>query len=401
MKKKRLYIVLLIFSVASCNLKQQPSSETSDWKQDLGNSITLFGDTIRYAKGFEVTNGDGYVQVEVKDPWKKGNILQRYLLVPRSKPLPQGLPVGTVVRTPIHKMVVYTAVHLAMFDALDALDEIIGVCEARYIKDTSIHARIKQGLMHDLGKATSPNIEKMLAINAEVLIASPFENANYGSVEKTGIPIIECADYLETTPLGRAEWIKFIGRLTGKSRLADSLFHITETNYLNKKNLTANVTYRPKLMTEMRYGNTWYVSGGESYMAHLYKDAGIDYLFSYLQGTGGIPLSFETVLNKGIHADLWLILYNREEDMTYQSLQSDYSSYNRFDPFRTRRIYGCNVNYSPYYEEVPIHPDYLLEELIAICHPSLLPNYIFRYFKPLEAINPVSQHRETENAEFH
>jgi iron complex transport system substrate-binding protein len=271
-----------------------------------------------------------------------------------------------------------------MFDELNAIGEITGVCESRYIKNATIHARIGEGLIQDLGKATSPNIEKMLELGAEVVIASPFENASYGAVEKTGIPIIECADYMEADPLGRAEWIKFIGLLTGTNKRADSLFRVTESNYLRIKALAGNVTYRPKLMTELKYGNAWYVSGGESYMAHIFKDAGADYLFSYLPGTGGIPLSFETVLQKAIHADLWMILYNREEEMTYHALQSDFSSYSRFDPFRNRRIYGCNANYSHYYEEVPIHPDYLLEELIALFHPGLLPGHNPRYFKPLK-----------------
>jgi len=375
MNRQHFYILGLFCMTFSCDVGQRPSSD---------NKTEIIGDTIRYAKGFEVWNGDGYVKIDINDPWKKGKLLQRYLLVPRNNPIPQGLPSGTIIRTPIRKMVVYTAVHIAMLDELGVTDEITGVCETRYIKDTTINARIEKGLIQDLGKATSPNIEKMLTLHAEAVIASPFENASYGAVEKTGIPIIEFADYLEADPLGRAEWIKMIGLLTGKHKLADSLFRVTEANYLRLKTLAANVDYRPKLMTEMRYGNTWYVSGGDSYMAHIYKDAGIDYLFAYLQGTGGIPLSFETVLNKAIHADLWLILYNRDEDMTYQALQSDYNSYNRFDPFRNRHIYGCNVNFSPYYEEVPIHPDRLLEELIALCHPTLRPNHTFRYFKPIK-----------------
>jgi len=246
-----------------------------------------------------------------------------------------------------------------------------------------MRSRIKSGLIQDLGKATSPNIEKMIALGAEAVIASPFNHGGYGAVEKTGIPIIECADYMEADPLGRAEWIKFLGLLTGKSALADSLFRETASNYIKIKALTENIVYRPKLMTELRYGATWYVSGGESYMAQIFNDAGADYLFSYLPGTGGVPLSFETVLNTAIHADIWMFTYNRDEDMTYSALRSDYASYDRFEPFSNRRIYGCNADRTQYYEEVPMHPDYLLAELIAIFHTELLPNHTFRYFMPL------------------
>ena len=203
-------------------------------------------------------------------------------------------------------------------------------------------------------------------------------------MEKTGIPIIEIAEYMETDPLGRAEWIKLLGLLTGQQERADSLFRATETHYLRLKALAENVTYRPKLMSERKYGATWYVSGGESFMARIYKDAGADYLFSYLPGAGGIPLNFETVLNKAIHADVWVLLYNQNEEMTYQSLRADDVSYERFDPFRQRRIYACNTVYSPYYEEVSLHPDYLLADLMAIFHPNILPTHQFRYFTPIK-----------------
>jgi len=281
-------------------------------------------------------------------------------------------------------MVVNDAVHVTMLNELGVIDDVVGICEAHHIKTPNVVDRIASGRIKDLGKATSPNIEKMIELGVEAIIATPLENASMGSVEKTGIPVVKCADYMEFNPLGRAEWIKFIGLLTGKYSIADSLFRETEADYIRIKAIAEQVSYRPKLMTELKYGNAWYVSGGESYMAQILKDAGADYLFSYLPGTGGIPLSFETVLTKAIHADLWIMNYNRAEDMTYSDLQSDNPSYTRFDPFRNRRIFGCNTNNKLYYDEVPVHPDYLLAELIAICHPTLLPDHHFRYFKPLK-----------------
>jgi iron complex transport system substrate-binding protein len=341
-------------------------------------------DPVRYAQGYQATKHDGYIQVEVHDPWNKGKLLQRYLLAPRDKPLPKGMPEGTLIRVPLRKMVVYSSVHCAALDALGIADNIAGVCESRYIKVAAVNERIRKGLITDLGDATAPNVERMIEIGAEAVLVSPFEHGSYGPVEKTGIPIIECADYMETDPLGRAEWIKFIGLLTGRNERADSFFRQTESDYLRIKALAENVEYRPKLMTGMKYGAPWYVASGESFMARMYKDAGADYLFRDLPGTGSTPMSFETVLDKAIHADIWLIQYNQEEEMTYDMLKSDYSSYSRFDAFRDRHIYGCNTNYSLYYEEVPIHPDYLLAELIAIFHPRLLPEHSFRYFSLLK-----------------
>ncbi len=364
-------LLLPLCLTLSCNVRHSSSSESE--KTDF----------VRYAVGYTVTDQDGYTKVEVHDPWNKGKLLQRYLLVPRDKPIPEGMPKGTVVRVPLHNIVVYTSVHSAVLDELGVTGNIVGVCESRYIKVPAVNERIRNGLITDLGEATAPNVERMIEIGAEVVLASPFDHGSYGPVEKIGIPVIECADYMETDPLGRAEWIKFVGLLTGQSERADSLFRETESNYLKIKALAEGVTSRPKLMTGKKYGSSWHVPSGESYMARIYKDAGADYLFSYLPGTGGSPMSFETVLDKAIHADIWLIHYNQEEEMTYNMLKSDYASYSQFDAFRDRRIYGCNTNYSLYYEEVPVHPDYLLAELIALFHPQLLPEYEFRYFSPL------------------
>ncbi|MDR2968610.1 MAG: ABC transporter substrate-binding protein, partial [Tannerellaceae bacterium] len=227
-----------------------------------------------------------------------------------------------------------------------------------------------------------PNVEKMIEAGTEYVIASPFQNSSYGPVEKMGIPIIEGADYMEAHPLGRTEWIRFYGLLFDKEEVADSLFRATERRYLELKELAARVTDRPTVVSEKRFGSTWYVPAGESYIAHFFADAGADYQFSDLPGSGSTPMTFETVLDRAIHADLWLIKYNQTEDMTYNELRREYTPYENFDAFKKQSIFGCNTGRVPYYEEFPIHPDYLLKDLIFIFHPELLPGYTPRYYLP-------------------
>ena len=349
----------------------------------------MFGEAcpLHYAEGFKVTCYSDYTLVEVRDPWNFGRNLQRYILVDRDKETPPDLPSGTLIRVPVRRIAVTTAVHCAALTELGVIQDIIGVCEPRFINSPTIRAQLAGGLIADLGESVSPNVEKMIALGVEVLLASPFQNAGYGAVEKTGIPIIECADYMETMPLGRAEWIRFFGLLTNKTALADSLFHATETHYLALKNAVATITPRPILLTEKKYGSSWYVPSGQSYMARLYHDAGADYVFSYLSGSGGTPLSFETVLDKAIHADYWLFNYNRDTELTYQALASEYALYAHFDAFKKQRVYGCNTGTSLFYEEVPMHPDYLLRELIAIFHPEQTTDYQLKYFHRLLSID--------------
>ncbi len=203
MKQICFFIIFVLWAV-SC---------TQSKVQNTTGSDLLSSDTIRYAQGFTVQYFDDYTSVEVRDPWDSTRILQRYLLVDREQSVPGNLPKGTVVRTPIRNIVVYTSVHAAIIDQLNEADKVIGVCEPRYMDTPAIQEGLRAGRIADLGEATSPNIEKIIDIGAEIIIASPFQNAGYGPAEKLGIPIIEAADYMESLPLGRTEWIRFYGLL--------------------------------------------------------------------------------------------------------------------------------------------------------------------------------------------
>ena len=370
----RLLILLgFAFWMVACT----PSGKQTSSKEALSS------DRIQYAQGFTVQRFDTYTMVEVRDPWDSTRLLQRYLLVDRTKSVPGGLPKGTIVKVPVKDIVVYTSVHAAIIDQLYEINKVIGVCEPRYMDTPAIQEGIQAGRIADLGEATSPNIEKMIEIGAELVIASPFQNSSYGPVEKIGIPIIEGADYMEAFPLGRTEWIRFYGLLFGKEEMADSIFKETEQAYLSLKNLTVNIDKRPTVLSEKKFGSSWYIPAGDSYMAHLFEDAGADYMFKDLPGAGSTPLAFETVFDKAIHADIWLVKYNQSSEMTYNDLRSEYTPYENFDAFKKQRIYTCNTGVVPYYEEFPLHPEYLLKDLIWIFHPELVPGYSPRYFSKM------------------
>ncbi len=375
MKQVGFFILVVLWAV-SCN---RPGVRFSAGDPLEGE------DSIRYAKGFTVQHCEGYTSVEVRDPWDSTRILQRYLLVSRDSALPSRLPQGTVVRTPVRNVVVYTSVHAAIIDCLGETRRVIGVCEPRYMETPAIQDGLREGRITDLGEATAPNVEKMINIGAEIIIASPFQNAGYGPAEKLGIPIVEAADYMESLPLGRTEWIRFYGLLFGKAAVADSIFRETEGEYMKLKELAKDVSRRPRVFAEKKFGSSWYMPAGNSYIAHLYADAGADYVFKDLAGTGSTPLAFETVLNRAIHADVWMMKYNLTEEMTYKDLRVEYTPYENFDAFKRRNIYTCNTGVVPYFEEFPLHPDYLLKDMVWIFHPELLPaDYAPRYYRKMK-----------------
>lgn len=369
-----LYILLTGLLFTACGNSKKENT------QELNNKLL----PVSYAQGFTVSRTDTHTEIEVRDPWDSTRILQRYLLVGQGKDIPSGLPPGTLVRTPIKQIVAYSSVTCGALEELNALENVVGVCEAKYIDIPLIKEKIISGKVADLGEATAPNTEKMIDINAEVIIATPFENMNYGAAEKIGIPIIESADYMEPTPLGRAEWIRFYGFFCGKEQQADSIFHETEQRYLKLKELAATAPNRPTVLTEKKFGSVWYVPGGSSYMGQFFKDAGASYIFSGLDKTGSVPYPFETVFDKGAHADFWLIKYNGQYEMSYNDLKQEYTPYANFDAFTKRNIYTCNTAEKTYYEELPTHPDRLLKELVWLFHPELIPDYSPRYYQKMK-----------------
>ena len=340
---------------------------------------------MEYAGRIRIDSSEHYILVRVQNPWDTARILHTYVLVGRETELPEGLPEGTLVRTPVEKALVYSSVHCGLLSELGAIDRIGGICDLQYIKIPEIQNRCASGRMVDAGNAMNPDIEKIIDFHPDAILLSPFENSGgYGRIEKLGIPIIECADYMETSPLGRSEWMRFFGLLFGKRRQADSLFTAVRADYLQLCDLVKSVNQRPTVISELKSGSAWYVPGGKSTTGRLYQDAGATYMWAEDEHSGSIPLSFETVFDRGQDADFWLFKYNRQQDKTLTELKSDYASYAGFRAFQTGQVYGCNSGQVPFYTETPFHPERLLEDLIRIFHPGVLPAGECRYFKRLE-----------------
>lgn len=232
-------------------------------------------------------------------------------------------------------------------------------------QDAGNTGRMPEGYSGRLWKQYESGYRKIIDLHPDAILLSPFENSGgYGRVGKLGVPVIECADYMETSPLGRAEWLRFYGLLVGQAQKGDSLFAQIEKEYLAVKALAAKATFHPTVLSDLKYGSAWYIAGGQSTTGCLYADAGAAYVFAALPNSGSVPMAFETVFDKGENADFWLIKYNQSHDKTYRELQKDYSLYARFKAFRERRIYGCNTHRIPFYEESPFHPEVLLKDMV-------------------------------------
>jgi len=367
MKRISLIYIVFLISLSSCFNSGQTGIVSSN---------------LKYAKELRIQKEDNYSVVEVRDSWDTLKLRQRYILIPKELEIPEHIPEGTIIRVPVERAAIYASTHVSIIEELGKLDAVKAVCESEYLSSETVKNLVKTGSIVDLGLSSSPSIEKLIDSRCEIIIASPFENGGYGAVEKLKIPIVEAADYMENQPLGRTEWVKFYGLLFGCEDLANSIFHTTEKRYYNLKSLVDSVSDRPTLLVEKKYGSAWGIANADSYIATIHKDAGAHYLFMDYDGTGSTQLSFETVYERAHDADIWLIKYASEQDMTYSDLKSEYLPYSNFSAFINNKIYGCNTLKNSYFDDITLHPDWILEDLIHIYHPELLDDdYLPRYYQ--------------------
>jgi len=370
------YIVIICLLFAACSGKGKTFSAPTD-----GHTQPL-----QYAEYLHIVEYDGFTKVDIRNPWDTLRTLHTYLLVDSHQPLSEHLPKGTIVRTPLSNALIYSSVHLSLLQQLDAAQCVGGICDVQYFNMLpQVKQAVLQGEITDCGSSMAPDVERIIDLHPDAIFLSPFENSGgYGAIEKLGIPLIECADYMETSPLGRAEWMRFYGRLVGKAAKADSLFALVEKNYHALTERASQTESRLKVIPDLKTGSTWYMPGGKSYVAGLYRDACVEYAFADDEHSGSVPLSFEAVFDKVGDADVWLFRYNREQDMTYAELANDFVGYTGLKAYKTGNVYACNTAKVAYYEEIPFRPDYLLSDLIQLFHPEIADMGGLRYFCKLK-----------------
>ena len=338
---------------------------------------------LKYASLLQMEEADSFTLVTVADAWHRGQTLARYVLIPSGQALPTARPAGTVVRTPLKRAVVTSAVHAALLTDLGCSQRIAGLTDTAYIVSPAVKRLLHKGV-RSMGTAMQPDIELIHASRADGVLVSPFENAGHGAIGRLGIPVIECADYMETSPLGRAEWMRFYGRLFGEAERADSLFARVESAYLTlREKAKLSQSHPPTVMCDLLTGATWYQPSGTSTMGSLIADAGGHYLWADRPESGSLPLNLETVFARARNADIWLVKYGQSTALTYRQMAADCPGYKQFRPWQRRHIFACNTLQVPFYEEVPFHPDRLLASLIRIFNPEIkgMPHHV--YYTPL------------------
>jgi len=346
---------------------------------DVEDSVEV---AFNYATHIKISkSSDGYYAT-IRNPWDTTKTLHKYFLTDKDSANADGC---TVIHTPVDNALIFTSLHAGLVKTLGCKNAIKSLCDVEYVLDKEILDDVKSGKIKDLGSSMNPDIENILLQNPDIIMLSPYETSGgFGLLDKTDIPLVECADYMENSPLGQAEWIKFYGLIFNKLETADSIFAEVEKNYLSLKSLVDDLPTKPSLLANSLTGAQWYMATGNSTAGRFYADAGFNFLFNYLDTYGTVPLNFETVFAKAYNADYWIVKYNRDKDYDLQSFAAEHPNYKDFKAFKDRNIYFCNLSYIPYYDETPFRPDLLLKDLIKISHPELLQDYSLRYFTKVQ-----------------
>lgn len=402
MKIKNIFFgALVVLLVVACQGGKTASGEGGDTLQ------------MKYAELLTIVkhNDGAYTEAIIENPWKKGTTLHKYILVPKGNEGDETvarlkddirenatLQMGShcdIVRTPLESNVVFTAPHSQLMYELGCKNAITGVCDKDYINIPDIKERVKLSdgkastsdtdkVIIDCGSSMQPDIERIIALKPEGLLISPFENSGgYGKLDKLHIPIIETADYMETSPLGRAEWMKFYGLLFKSEERSDSLFSSIEKEYMTLKAEAAKLPQGLSILTERKMGNVWYVPGGKSTMGILLKDANAKYIFADDTHSGSLAYGPERILSKGTQIDVWAFKYFGDKALSKNDLLAEYEGYKVLKAFNSNSIYQVDTSTQPYFELTSFHPEILLREFIILAHPKTTQFGKLRFYQHL------------------
>jgi len=351
------------------------------------NPQVLHLDSLKYAEGFTVRHEGNVKYVTVNYPYPGATEGYQYLLVPVGEDVPVHDEKTQVIRTPIKKIVCTSTTHIPLLDYIGETNSLIGFPTTDYISSEVMRKRIDDGHVTDLGIDKGMNIELLYSLHPELVMGYTMGNdlGQQKKIQELGIPVVINAEYLEKHPLGRAEWIKFVALFYNKEREADSVFAFIEKEYLTTQELVMKAAQQPTVLSGIVYGDAWFMPAGKNYAAHLFKDAGMDYLWKDTDANGFLELSFESVYAKAKDADLWIGVGSFS---SLQEIEATESRYGLFKPFLQKQVYSYNARKgakggSEFLELGYLRPDLILKDLVKIAHPELLPDYELFFHKKL------------------
>lgn len=372
----RVFIVSLV--LVNCKEKNNTKIEISHTKQLV---------EVKYANGFDIQYFNNYKKLIIKSPYQNSKEQFEYILSNSNNKELAAIK-GTKITTPIQQVVVTSTTHIPMLELLGVENSLIGFPHTKYISSSKTRKLIAANLVKEIGVKDALNTEILLDLNPDVVIGYSMTKTNksLNLIEKSGIPVVLNGDWLEDTPLGRAEWIKFFGVLYNKEKEADSIFNVIETNYKAAKELANKTTKKPTILSgAIMSKDIWSLPAGESFVAQFLADANTHYLWKDSKGKGSLSISFESILDKGKSAEIWIApgYFSSKKQMLKKN-----TYYKEFTAFKNDQLYTFATKVGEtggvlYFELGPTRPDLVLKDIIKIAHPELLKEYTPTFFEKM------------------
>jgi len=370
-------ISLFILAISGCKNERTRPSQTTTLKET----------PIIHAKGFKIFKADEYKKIEVTSPWPGSTEVFTYILIERGAKEPENIKYDALIEVPVQKLVVTSTTHIPALELLEVENTLVGFPGCEYISSVKTRKNIDSGKVKELGINESINTEVLLELQPDMVIGFSIDSHNktYETIKSSGIPVVYNGDWVEETPLGKAEWIKFFAPFFNKEKEADSIFSVIEKEYTNAKRIAEKATYKPTVLSGAMYKDIWYLPAGESWVAQFLNHANANYLWKDTKGTGSLSLSFESVFEKAQNANFWI---GTSQFTSYEELDNISLHYRKFKAYNDKKLYTFSLTKGEtggllYYELSPSRPDVVLKDIIHIIHPGLLPDHEPFFFKPL------------------
>jgi iron complex transport system substrate-binding protein len=377
----RIIISALIFSVLSGCADSGRKGKSSDNDENTRGT----------AERFRIEKKDGYTLLTIINPWQGASgVIHKWYLVGRGKKAPAGIEEKDIIYVPVRRIICMSTTYIPMIKALGAAESIKGISGTSLIYDDLISSLADSGKIADVGYEDNLNKELLIKLSPELLITYAVGSEANGYMNKVrdlGIKVLFNADYLETDPLAKAEWIKVFGALYGCENEADEIYSAIKARYTSIRSfIAASIKNRPKVLLGYPWKDTWFISPGNSFSSTLLSDAGGDYLWKDTRSEVSIPMGVENVWYKALKADFWinpgtagsineiLALDNRLRELPCVSKGNIFNNNNR-----VRTDVG-----NDYWESGSINPDVILKDLASILHPDLFPGYVTVYYRKLK-----------------
>lgn len=336
---------------------------------------------VQHSEGLRIEKTrDGY-RVEVRNPRDTAEIYANYLLSRTKKSSAGGDE--TVIRIPVKRAALNSTTFVPFFEKIDAHEVITGVSYASRVTNDRVKARIDAGETLEIAGSDGIDTERLLMSAPDVLMAYMYNASDFSKIEDLGIPVIMNMEYAESTPLGRAEWVKLAGCLTDRYDEAEELFDVISRTYGNLRDLAREADYYPVVFSGSKYESKWFTPGNRSFVAQYIRDAGARYAFQHVEGQSNVELDFESVLSTLVKADFWGLIVSDYNEFKLSSLIRMEPQYALFKSFKKGQVFVCNTAKSDYFGDAVLEPHIVLADLIGILHPDLLPGHDFTYFRPV------------------